>query len=210
MLTNIIALVQFAVVTFLAAVGVNLVVSIGSHIISKILRIQAGEDMLRTRLARYARIVTGLSNRVEARKNLAAGAASQLFGAERQEKLLKARVRELENCPHRFVRMIGAEQFPNKPYEFLVLNTSVSHQVKRGEKHPFFDSSWAQPCPVHVWAKGPEEARAEFERVYPKASGFKAVFAQALTGVAAPKGDEGEGAGEDSAVAHAPAEMEAV
>lgn len=207
MLNNIIALVQFAVVTFLAAIGVNLVVSIGAHIFCKILRIQAGEDVLRARLARYARIVTGLSNRVEARKNLAVGAASLLFGAEREEKLLKTRVRELENCPHRFVRMIGAEQFPNKPYEFLVFNTSVSHQVKRGEKHPFFDSSWAQPCPVHVWARGPEEAKAEFERVYPKASGFKVVFAQPLTGVGAPKGDEGEGV--ETAEA-SPAEMEAV
>ncbi|MFV3074246.1 hypothetical protein [Niveispirillum fermenti] len=198
MLNNIIALIQFAVVTFVAAVGVNLVVAMGAYLIAKIIRAQSDETGLRDRLARYSRIVTGLSNRVEARKNTAAGAASHLFGAQRQEKQLKARIRELENAPHRFVRMIGAEQFPNKPYEFLVINTSVSHQVKRGERHPFYDSSWAQPCPVHVWARGPEEARAEFERVYPKASGFKAVYAQPLTGAAAPKdpveSEEAEGA----------------
>lgn len=189
MLANVVAFIQFAIVVFLAAVGANLLVSIISYVYCKIIRAQGQEPMLRARLARYARIITGLSNRVEARKNTAAGAATHLFGAQRQEKLLKTRIRELENSPHRFVRTIGAEQFPNKPYEFLVINSSVSHQVKRGEKHPFYDSSWAHPCPVHIWAKGHEEAKVEFERVYPKASGFKAVFSQPLTGVAAPKGD---------------------
>ena len=187
MLNGIIDLVRFAVITFLASVAANVVVSLAAYFMSKIVRVQGQEMMMRERLARYARIATGLSNRVEARKNTAAGAATHLFTAQRHEKALKGRIRELENSPHRFVRMIGAEQFPNKPYEFLVINTSVSHQVKRGEKHPFYDSSWASPCPVHVWAKGAEEARAEFERVYPKASGFKAVYAQPLKGAAAPQ-----------------------
>lgn len=198
MLNGIIDLVRFAVITFLASVAANVAVSMVAYIWGRVIRAQGQETMLRDRLARYARIATGLTNRVEARKNTAAGAASHLFTAERQEKALKARIRELEKSPHRFVRMIGAEQFPNKPYEFLVFNSSVSHQVKRGEKHPFYDNSWAQPCPVHVWARGPEEAKAEFERVYPKASGFKAVYAQPLTGAAAPKDSE-EGAGVETA-----------
>lgn len=198
MLNGIIELVRFAVITFLTAVAANVVVSLAAYLWSKVVRVQGHEMALRERLARYARIATGLSNRVEARKNTAAGAATHLFSAQRHEKQLKGRIRELENSPHRFVRMIGAEQFPNKPYEFLVINTSVSHQVKRGEKHPFYDSSWAQPCPVHVWARGPEEAKAEFERVYPKASGFKAVYAQPLTGAAAPK-DAAEGDGVETA-----------
>lgn len=194
MLNGIIELVRFAVITFVASVAANVMVSMVAYVWGRIIRAQGNETMMRSRLARYARIATGLSNRVEARKNTAAGAATHLFTAQREEKALKSRIRELEKSPHRFVRMIGAEQFPNKPYEFLVFNSSVSHQVKRGEKHPFYDNSWAQPCPVHVWARGPEEAKAEFERVYPKASGFKAVFAQALTGAAAPKdGEEGGG-----------------
>lgn len=198
MLNGIIELIRFAVITFLAAVAANVIVSLVAFAYGKIIRVQGQEMAMRDRLARYARIATGLSNRVESRKNTAAGAATHLFGAQRQEKLLKSRIRELENSPHRFVRMIGAEQFPNKPYEFLVINTSVSHQVKRGEKHPFYDSSWAQPCPVHVWARGPEEAKAEFERVYPKASGFKPVYVQPLTGAAAPK-DSSEGDGVETA-----------
>lgn len=198
MLNGIIELVRFAVVTFLTAVAANVIVSLVAYVWAKVIRVQGHEMELRARLARYARIATGLSNRVEARKNTAAGAATHLFTAQRHEKQLKSRIRELEKSPHRFVRMIGAEQFPNKPYEFLVINSSVSHQVKRGERHPFYDSSWAQPCPVHVWARGPEEAKAEFERVYPKASGFKAVYAQPLTGAAAPK-DSGEGEGVETA-----------
>ncbi|MFV3127942.1 hypothetical protein [Niveispirillum sp. KHB5.9] len=198
MLNGVIELVRFAVVTFLAAVAANVIVSLVAYACAKMIRVQGQETAMRDRLARYARIATGLTNRVEARKNTAAGAATHLFGAQRHEKQLKGRIRELENSPHRFVRMIGAEQFPNKPYEFLVINTSVAHQVKRGEKHPFYDSSWAQPCPVHVWARGPEEAKAEFERVYPKASGFKAVYAQPLTGAAAPK-DSSEGDGVETA-----------
>lgn len=198
MLNGIIELVRFAVITFLAAVAANVIVSLTAYLWAKVIRVQGHEMALRARLARYARIATGLSNRVEARKNTAAGAATHLFSAQRHEKQLKGRIRELENSPHRFVRMIGAEQFPNKPYEFLVINTSVSHQVKRGERHPFYDSSWAQPCPVHVWARGPEEAKAEFERVYPKASGFKPVYVQPLTGAAAPK-EAGEGNGVETA-----------
>lgn len=198
MLNGIIELVRFAVITFVASVAANVMVSMVAYVWGRIIRAQGHETMMRSRLARYARIATGLSNRVEARKNTAAGAATHLFTAQREEKGLKGRIRELEKSPHRFVRMIGAEQFPNKPYEFLVFNSSVSHQVKRGEKHPFYDNSWAQPCPVHVWARGPEEAKAEFERVYPKASGFKAVFAQALTGAAAPKDSE-EGGGVETA-----------
>lgn len=185
-LTHLIGFVQFAVVTFLAGIGANMLVAVMSHLYARLLRGQAKEGQLRARLARYARLANGLAARVEDRKSRAAGAASQLFGAQRNEKAIRARIRELENSPYRFVRTLGAEQFPNKPYEFLVVNTSVSHQVKRGERHAFYDSSWAQPCPVHVWAPGPEEAKAELERVYPRASGFKAVFAQPLTGVAAP------------------------
>lgn len=188
-LTHLIGFVQFAVVTFLAGVGVNMLVATMAHLYARLLRGQAREVQLRARLARYARLANGLAARVEDRKARAAGAASQLFGAQRNEKALRSRIRELENSPYRFVRTLGAEQFPNKPYEFLVVNTSVAHQVKRGERHAFYDSSWAQPCPVHVWAPGPEEAKAEFERVYPRASGFKAVFAQLLTGVAAPSSD---------------------
>jgi hypothetical protein len=189
-LSNLIGFLQFAVVTFLCAVGVNLLLAILSHAYAGLLRAQAKEPQMRARLAHYARLANGLAARVEDRKGRAAGAASQLFGAQRNEKALRSRVRELENSPYRFVRTLGAEQFPNKPYEFLVVNTSVSHQVKRGERHAFYDNSWAQPCPVHVWAPGAEEARAEFERVYPRASGFKAVFAQQLTGVAAPSDAE--------------------
>jgi hypothetical protein len=195
-LSNLIGFFQFAVVTFLSAVGVNLLLAILSHVYAGLLRAQAKEPQMRVRLAQYARLANGLAARVEDRKGRAAGAASQLFGAQRNEKALRSRIRELENSPYRFVRTLGAEQFPNKPYEFLVVNTSVSHQVKRGERHAFYDSSWAHPCPVHVWAPGPEEAKAEFERVYPRASGFKAVFAQPLTGVAAPSETE---------AAHAPA-----
>ncbi|MBP7339707.1 hypothetical protein [Niveispirillum sp.] len=205
MLNGIIELVRFAVITFLAAVAANVLVSLAAYVWGKVIRVQGHEMDLRARLARYARIATGLSNRVEARKNTAAGAATHLFSAQRHEKQLKSRIRELENSPHRFVRMIGAEQFPNKPFEFLVINSSVSHQVKRGERHPFYDSSWAQPCPVHVWARGPEEAKAEFERVYPKASGFKAVYAQPLTGAAAPTDSS-----EEEGAAAADPEMEPV
>jgi hypothetical protein len=206
MLGNIVAMIQFAVAVFLAAIGINLLISIGSYLMSKMIRVNNKERELRARLARYARLVTGLNDRVESRKGMAAGAASHLFGAQRQEKQMRSRLRELENAPYRFVRMIGAEQFPNKPFEFLVINSSVSNQVKRGEKHPFYDSSWARPCPVHVWSKGAEDAKAELERVYPKASAFKIVFSQALKG---PAGSEQTSEGGEAAVAMAAAEAEA-
>lgn len=185
MLAHLMGLFQFLLVTFIAVVAVNLILTIGAHFYALIIRSRAGEEMLRARLTRYARIATGLDNRLETRRGSAAGAASSLFGVERQEKTLRARARELENAPHRFVRLVGSELAPNKAYEFLVFNSSVSHQVKRGERHPFYDSGWARPSPVHVWAKTPEDAQADVERVFPKASGFKITFAQPLAGPAA-------------------------
>lgn len=195
MLAHLMGLFQFLLVTFIAVVAVNLILTIGAHFYALIIRSRGGEEVLRARLTRYAKIATGLDNRLETRRGSAAGAASSLFGVERQEKTLRARVRELENAPHRFVRLIGSEQVPNKAYEFLVFNSSVSHQVKRGERHPFYDSGWARPSPVHVWAKNPEDAQAEVERVFPKASGFKITFAQPLAGPAAGLLD-GEGGSE--------------
>lgn len=177
---GVLAILQFGLFTFLAAMGTNILIAVASHLYAAMIRHNAREDQIKDRIVRYSRIANGLQTRVEARKNAAAGAASQLFGSQRQEKLLRGRLRELEGAPHRFVRMVGTEVQPNRAYEFLVMNSSVAHQVKRGERHPFYDSSWARPCPVHVWAKGPEEAKAEFERVFPKAAGFKIVFAQAL------------------------------
>lgn len=180
MLGSIVDLFRFAVATFVAGLVVNIIIGAYAYIYARHLRARAGERKIRDRLTRYARIATGLENRVDARKATAAGAASVLFGTERQEKGLRNRLRELENAPYRFVRMLGAEQFPNKGYEFLVFNSSVSHQVKRGERHPFFDSSWARPCPVHVWARSAEDAVADLERAFPRASGFKTVFSQPL------------------------------
>lgn len=198
MLGGVVDLLRFAVMTFLAAVGCNIFIGVVAYIYGRHLRARAGERQRRERLARYARIATGLENRVDARKAAAAGTASILFGTERQEKALRSRLRELEKAPYRFVRLLGTEQFPNKGYEFLVFNSSVSHQVKRGERHPFYDSSWARPCPIHVWARSAEDAAAELERAYPRASGFKVVFSQPLS-----SGDVNGGTSPEDAAANA-------
>jgi len=184
-------LIKFGLLTFLAAVAVNLVVSVVGFIWAAVLRQQAGVDQIRVRLAAYSRLITGLQNRIEARKNTTAGAASELFGAQRREKQLRARIRELEIAPHRFVRLVGQEVLPNKPFEVLALNSSVAHQVKRGERHPFYDSSWAVPQPIHIWAKGEAEAVAEFERLYPRSAGFKPTHLGPVPegGTATPSGD---------------------
>ncbi|TWB66211.1 hypothetical protein FBZ87_1152 [Nitrospirillum amazonense] len=177
---GVIAILEFGLFVFLATAGISVVVSLVAHVYSMVLEHTADVSGLRQRLARYARIASGLSDRVEARKSTAAGAATVLFSTQRQEAQLKKKVRELEASPHRFVRILGHELLPNRPFEFLVMNSSVSHQVKRGERHAFFDSSWARPVPVHVWATNMEEARAEFERAFPRTLGFKITHAQSL------------------------------
>lgn len=178
--SGIVAILQFGLLTFLTAVAVGVLITVCSQIQISILRHLARETELRDRIAAYSRLITGFQERVENRKAAAAGAASILFGSERQEKQLRTRLRELEREPHRFVRVVGAEQLPNRPFEIMAVNSSVAHQVARGERHAFYDGSWARPCPVHVWASGPEEAKSEFERVFPRTTGFKLLSIQAL------------------------------
>jgi hypothetical protein len=178
---SLIAIFQFAFVTLIAAFAAGVVITVVAQLYGSFLRYQARETDLRDRIARYSRLVTGLQDRVESRKAEAAGAATHLFGAQRLEKQLKTKLRDLEKQPHRFVRMIGQEMMPNRPFEALAMNSSVAHQVKRGERHAFYDSSWARPVPVHIWAKSQEEAQAEFERVFPRSTGFKMLDIQALS-----------------------------
>lgn len=179
--SGIIGILQFGLLTFLAAVAAGVVITVCAQLYATAIRHLAKEEALRAKIVIYSRLVTGLQDRVENRKAEAAGAASVLFGAQRLEKQLKTRLRELEQEPHRFVRIVGLEQQPNRPYEVMAVNTSVAHQVKRGERHAFYDNSWARPSPVHVWAKGPEDAKADFERVFPRATGFKMLSIQALS-----------------------------
>lgn len=174
------SIVQFALLTFLAAIGVNLLIAVGGFVWAVLVRSEGREQPLRDAIVRYARIVNGLSGRVEARKEAATGAAAELFGVQRQEKQLRSRLRELEMAPHRFVRLLGSEARPHHPFEALIFNSSVAHQAKRGEKHPFYDASWGMPCPVHVWARTLDEAKHELERAFPASGGFKVVHIQPL------------------------------
>lgn len=175
MSAGIIAILQFALFTFLTTVAASVAVSVGGYLYSAIVEQTGRVDEMRAKIAFYSRIVSGFQDRLDTRKNAAAGSASQLFSAQRQEKQLKIRVRELEAAHHKYVRFVGQEVSPNKLFEIMAMNTSVSHQVKRGERHPFYDSSWARVNPVHIWSPSMEEAREEFERIYPKTVGFKIV-----------------------------------
>ena len=186
MTAGILAMLEFALIVFVASVGLSVLVAVGTHGYTMLLDRLAGTEQLRLKLARYSRIANGLGDRVEARKNTAAGAATLLFSAQRQENQLKKRIRELESSPHRFVRLVGQELQPNRGFELMVMNSSVAHQVKRGERHPFYDSSWARPQPVHVWALGMEEAKIELDRAFPKTVGFKIVHAAPMGGESAP------------------------
>jgi len=179
--SGILAILQFGLLTFLAAVVATVLVTVAGQIYAGVIRHAGREQELREKIVRYSRLVTGLQDRVERRKQDAAGAASQLFGAQRLEKQLRLRLRELEKEPHRFVRIIGQELAPNRPFEILATNSSVAHQVKRGERHPFYDSGWARTCQVHVWAKTAEDAKAEFERVFPRSVGFKLLSLEPMT-----------------------------
>ncbi|HYE50311.1 MAG TPA: hypothetical protein VEB20_12025 [Azospirillaceae bacterium] len=182
MTAGVIGILEFGLFVFLATVAASALVALGAHGYTLVLEHLADTDKLRQKIAMYSRIASGLSDRVESRKNTAAGAATQLFAAQRQEAQLKKKLRELEASPHRFVRLLGQEQMPNKPFEMLVMNSSVAHQVKRGERHPFYDNSWARPQPVHVWAMGLDEARELLERTFPKTVGFKVVHAGPMPG----------------------------
>lgn len=180
MSAGIIAILQFALFTFLITVAASVAVSVAGYLYGSFIEQTGGVDTMRQKIAIYSRIVSGFQDRLDARKDQAAGSASQLFSAQRQEKQLKMRVRELETAHHKFVRLVGQELQPNKPFEVMAMNTSVSHQVKRGERHPFYDSSWARVVPVHIWAPSMEDAREEFERIFPKTVGFKMVGIAAL------------------------------
>lgn len=171
--SGIIAILQFGLFTFVASVAANIVLAVAGYLWAAVIEQTGGVEPARQRIARYSRLALGFQNRLEARKNAAAGSASSLFGAERQEKQLRSRLRELETAQHRFVRVVGQELLPNRCYEAMAINSSVTHQVRRGERHPFYDSSWARAVPVHIWAQNEEEATAEFERVFPKTVGFK-------------------------------------
>lgn len=175
------AILEFGFFVFLATAGLSVLVSLGAHVHGLVVEHLADVSGLRQQLARYARLANGLSERVDARKDGAGNAATVLFSAQRQEAQLKKKVRELETAPHRFIRSLGPELLPNRPFEFMVMNSSVSHQVKRGDRHAFYDNSWARPVPVHIWATSLEEARAEYERAYPRMLGFKVTHAQALS-----------------------------
>lgn len=196
MSAGIIAILQFALFTFLTTVAASVAVSVGGYLYAAVIEQTGGSDAMREKIALYSRLVSGFQDRLDMRKNKAAGSASQLFSAQRQEKTLKSRVRELETAHHKFVRIVGQEMAPNKPFEIMAMNTSVSHQVKRGEKHPFYDSSWARVIPIHIWSPSMEEAREEFERIYPKTVGFKLVSISPMpTEIGAPPGSKPADAG---------------
>jgi hypothetical protein len=166
-------LLKFLFFVFGTVVGLSILVATVGHLWAAGIEQQAHIEELREKVAVYARLATSLAGRLDSRKDSASSAAAALFSIQRQETALKRKVRELETARFRFVRVLGKEQTPNKPYEFMVMNTSVAHQVKRGEKHPFYDNSWAASQPVQVWGPSLEDAKAELERAYPVTVGFK-------------------------------------
>jgi hypothetical protein len=199
-----IAMLQFALFTFLTTVGASIAVAVGGYLYGAILEHTAKVDDTRKRTARYSRLVSGFQDRLERRKSDAASSAAALFSAQRQEKQIRGRIRELETAGHRFVRLIGEEKLPSKQYEILAMNSSVSHQVKRGEKHPFYDSSWARPVPVHVWAGSLDEAKEKFETSFSKTVGFKLIHIQLASADAANRKQSAEDeAHEDASAEHA-------
>jgi hypothetical protein len=153
------------------------VIATVAHLWAAAIEQRAHLEELRDKVAGYARLATALQTRLDQRKDAASSVATTLFTVQRHESGLKRKVRDLELARYRFVRVVGKEQMPNKPYDFMVVNSSVAHQVKRGEKHPFYDNSWAVSQPVQVWAPNMEEARDELERAYPVTVGFKIVSA---------------------------------
>lgn len=191
---SVIDILKFGLFVFLATVMVRLLITIGGHLYGLMLEEKAGVKDLRRRITGYSRLVNSFSERLEQRREAAVAISARMFASQRMELQLKKATREAAAAPYVFVRLVGREARPAQPFDFMAFNSSVSHMVKRGERHAFYDNSWAYPLPVQVWAPSLEEARESFERTFPRTLGFKVTHSQAA------KFDPGEeGAPEEAA-----------
>lgn len=176
---GVIDILKFGLFVFLATVMVRLLITIGGHLYGLMLEEKAGVKGLRKRITRYSRLVNSFSERLEERREAAVGVSARMFASQRTEMQLKKATREAASAPYIFVRLVGREARPARPFDFMAFNSSVSHMVKRGERHAFYDNSWAYPLPVQVWASSLEDARESFERIFPRTLGFKVTHSQA-------------------------------
>lgn len=171
-------LIVFAIAVFVACAVLRVAVLLGGRFYGLMLEEKAGVARLRRRISICARMINRFTERLEERRNESASVTGKLFANQRKEAQLKLAAREMAAAPYVFVRVLGQERLPAIPFDFMAFNGSVSHMVKRGERHALYDSSWAYPLPVQVWAESLEDARHEFERVYPRTLGFKVANVQ--------------------------------